>query len=189
MVRIYADYQALSKLYCDTGILKESVEFQRFISGFNKSHAFCDFIDAGNGKECSENKIREVLKRNISDPHCKHIVLRGSTGSETARMLEPYARDSTITKRITLIEGPVMGPEIARLSKKFKVWWDGKVFRDTKILDRSSLASSLQSPSWANLPPSPGLGGQIGGYPSRDFTGKPGFSKSRLTEGGSYPRR
>ena len=144
------------------------------------------------GKECSDIKIREVLKRNVTVTHCKHIILGSSTGTDTLQLLETYARDSTISKQISLIEGPPLVPEIARLAKRFRVWSDKTVFRDTKLLDRTSLASSLQSPSWANipsLPPSPGLGGGIGGYPYREPIGKSGYAKSRITEGELYPRR
>lgn len=48
----------LNKMYCDSNVLEQREDFGRFVRGFNMGHPLCDFIDAGNGKECSDDKIR-----------------------------------------------------------------------------------------------------------------------------------
>lgn len=58
MVRVYGNMNGLNKTYCDSSILEQRENFGRFVRGFNMGHPLCDFIDAGNGKECSDDKIR-----------------------------------------------------------------------------------------------------------------------------------
>lgn len=53
--------KGLGKVYVDAKILEQREPFERFARAFNMSHPLCDFIDAGNGKECSDNKIRGML--------------------------------------------------------------------------------------------------------------------------------
>lgn len=52
----------LTKTYAEANILDQREEFARFVRGFNMAHPLCDFIDAGNGKECSDVKIRGESK-------------------------------------------------------------------------------------------------------------------------------
>lgn len=58
MVRVYGNTNGLNKMYCDSHTLEQREDFGRFVRGFNMGHPLCDFIDAGNGKECSDDKIR-----------------------------------------------------------------------------------------------------------------------------------
>lgn len=58
IIRVYANMRGLSKACCDAGILDGRETLDQFIRGFNMGHAFCNFIDAGNGKECSDDKMR-----------------------------------------------------------------------------------------------------------------------------------
>jgi hypothetical protein len=39
-------------------ILPESSSFSEFVRGFNMSEAMCDYVDAGNGKECADEKVK-----------------------------------------------------------------------------------------------------------------------------------
>ena len=58
VIRVYGNMNGLNKMYGDSNILEQREDFGRFVRGFNMGHPLCDFIDAGNGKECSDDKIR-----------------------------------------------------------------------------------------------------------------------------------
>jgi hypothetical protein len=60
IIRAYANQEGLSKVYVDNTILETASQFVPFVRGFN-SHALCDYIDAGKGKECSDEKLRGML--------------------------------------------------------------------------------------------------------------------------------
>ena len=60
VVQVYANVEGLSKLYIRTGIHKLREDMNRFIQGFNMSHALMSVVDAGNGKECADVKMRGV---------------------------------------------------------------------------------------------------------------------------------
>lgn len=38
--------------------MPDSASFEEFVRGFNTVHPMCDFIDAGCGKECADEKIK-----------------------------------------------------------------------------------------------------------------------------------
>ncbi|KAJ5649177.1 CCCH zinc finger DNA binding protein [Penicillium longicatenatum] len=57
-IRMYANVTGLAKTYRDTGIINSEEVLRAFIQGFNMEGPLCDFVDAGNGKECSDVKIR-----------------------------------------------------------------------------------------------------------------------------------
>ena len=58
LIRIYANVKGLSKVYKDSNLLPEYYSFEQFIQGFNMVEPLCDYVDAGTGKECSDNKIK-----------------------------------------------------------------------------------------------------------------------------------
>lgn len=60
MVRVYANIEGLVMTYRELDITSESATMA-FIRGFNMGHAMCDFVDAGNGKECSDEKVKGAL--------------------------------------------------------------------------------------------------------------------------------
>jgi hypothetical protein len=57
-VCVYANAKGLAKKYREANILADVTEFDAFIRGFNMEDGLCDYIDAGNGKECSDAKLR-----------------------------------------------------------------------------------------------------------------------------------
>ena len=63
IVRVYANMKDLAKTYQDTRILPQATYFKDFVRGFNMGDPMCDYVDAGDGKECSYVKIK-----------CKHYV-------------------------------------------------------------------------------------------------------------------
>lgn len=58
VVRIYVNMIGFSRKYQSVGILESSDGFERFIRGFNKTDPLFEIVDAGNEKECSDDKIR-----------------------------------------------------------------------------------------------------------------------------------
>lgn len=60
IIRVYANIEGLSMIYRESNIAPESTTIN-FIRGFNMGHALCDFVDAGNGKECADEKVKGML--------------------------------------------------------------------------------------------------------------------------------
>ena len=61
MIFIFANIRGLTKAYTDATIIQQREDLDRFIRGFNMGHALTNYIDAGNGKECSDTKIRGLF--------------------------------------------------------------------------------------------------------------------------------
>jgi hypothetical protein len=55
-VRVYANMEGLAKTYKEMEVLSEAT-FDDFVRGFNMGDRLCDYIDAGNGKECADVKV------------------------------------------------------------------------------------------------------------------------------------
>ena len=58
VVRVYANLRGLGKALADNTILEHHEDLGRFVCGFNKKYPLFDFVDAGNGKECSDAKLK-----------------------------------------------------------------------------------------------------------------------------------
>lgn len=58
VIRVYANIKGLAKTYKETDILRQPAFFDDFVRGFNMGDPTCDYVDAGNGKECSDEKIK-----------------------------------------------------------------------------------------------------------------------------------
>lgn len=58
MARVYANVKGLGKTYKDANVLPRSECLNEFIRGFNMGDALCDYVDAGIGKECSDEKVK-----------------------------------------------------------------------------------------------------------------------------------
>lgn len=61
IIRIYANLKGLAKTYTEMGLLPDPRVLEEFVRGFNMRDAMCDFTDAGNGKECTDEKMKGVL--------------------------------------------------------------------------------------------------------------------------------
>lgn len=57
-IRVYANVAGLTKTYRDTGTISANDTLEAFMRGFNMENVLCDFVNAGNGKECVDVKIR-----------------------------------------------------------------------------------------------------------------------------------
>lgn len=57
-VRVYANTKGLASAYCYNKILGSADDLQMFVRGFNMGYPMCDFVDAGDGKECADSKLK-----------------------------------------------------------------------------------------------------------------------------------
>jgi hypothetical protein len=57
-IRVYANVRGLAKTYRENKTISEEGTLLSFVQGFNMEDVLCDFVDAGDGKECSDVKIR-----------------------------------------------------------------------------------------------------------------------------------
>jgi hypothetical protein len=119
-------------------------------------NTLCDFVDVGNGKECSDVKVggKNFLfllprmkgsltyypahfEHYLHDVHCQHIIFCGSADNGYARVLGPYYGSNYIS----LIEGPPFPRELRDLATAFKTTSFPSVFRSKKLSRRVSFGS------------------------------------------------
>lgn len=58
VIRVYANLKGVAKAYCDAQVLERQSDLGPFINGFNKEDSLCDFVNAGDGKECADEKMK-----------------------------------------------------------------------------------------------------------------------------------
>lgn len=110
VIRVYANVRGLSKTYKDAGILDNASLLGNFERGVNMGYPLCDYVNAGDGKKCSDEKVKAMFKLYFDDVHCRHIFFGGSADNRYARLLEPYLQSETDRSRITLVEGSPFAP-------------------------------------------------------------------------------
>ncbi|SPO00805.1 related to CCCH zinc finger DNA binding protein [Cephalotrichum gorgonifer] len=133
VARVYANMKGLGKVYKDTNILPRSDCLDEFIRGFNMGDAMCDYVDAGTGKECSDEKVKAVFKSYLNDVHCQRIFFGGSPDNGYARLLVPYLETPGVCERICLLEGPPFAQELGEIKHRFRTATFDDVFRSQKI--------------------------------------------------------
>lgn len=57
VVRVFANVEGMTKAYREANILPEPSTYKSFIQGFNMADSLCEYVDAGDGKECSDVKL------------------------------------------------------------------------------------------------------------------------------------
>ncbi|KAI4636882.1 hypothetical protein J4E93_010898 [Alternaria ventricosa] len=118
-IRVYANMKGLAKTYKDAEIVPQVASFDEFVRGFNMGDPMCDYVDAGNGKECSDEKIKAMFRHDLADMHCQQILFGGSADNGYARLLGPYNEDDAVRSRITLLEGPPFARELAAIKDRY----------------------------------------------------------------------
>ncbi|KIW28928.1 uncharacterized protein PV07_04780 [Cladophialophora immunda] len=146
IVRVYANVKGLAKTYKEKEILAESTSLDEFIRGFNMGDAMCDFVDAGNGKECSDEKVKATFRRDLADVHCERVFFGGTADNGYARLLGPFAQHETDRRRILLLEGPPFAQELADIKDRFRTVAFDKVFRSQKLGNVKRRVSSHPTP-------------------------------------------
>jgi hypothetical protein len=57
-IRTYANVKGLASTYYHNKVLPSTDAFGKFLRDFNMCHPLCDYVDAGDGKECADAKLR-----------------------------------------------------------------------------------------------------------------------------------
>ncbi|MBE3047915.1 hypothetical protein IMZ48_36470, partial [Candidatus Bathyarchaeota archaeon] len=139
----------------------------------------CDYVDAGNGKECSDEKVKgkwistnprmagvkhplsgadkdaAVFKSSVADARCQRIYFGGSADNGYARLLGPYLETQGVRERVCLLEGPPFAQELADIKDRFGTASFNDVFRTQKL----PTLLKRRVPSPATTPPiSPSTG-------------------------------
>lgn len=152
IVRVYANVKGLAKTYKEMEILPESASLDEFVRGFNMVDAMCDYVDAGNGKECSDEKVKgrprtvgqrsvsadfckATFRNNLADVHCQQVFFGGTADNGYARLLGPFIEDEMVRRRITLLEGPPFAHELADIKDRFSIVSFDNVFRSQKLVN------------------------------------------------------
>lgn len=58
VVRVYTNLLGMADVYKKLDTTANSPHFDEFVRGFNMGSPLCDYVDAGNGKECSDEKVK-----------------------------------------------------------------------------------------------------------------------------------
>ncbi|KAL8330263.1 hypothetical protein RB593_001329 [Gaeumannomyces tritici] len=136
VVRVYANLKGLAKVYKDTCTIfpdVPSASVDEFVRGFNMLDPLCDFIDAGNGKECADEKIKALFRLGLDDVHCRQILFGASADNGYARLLGQHVGDDAVCGRITLLQGPPFAHELALIKNRFRMATMDGVFRREKL--------------------------------------------------------
>ncbi|RDW58442.1 hypothetical protein BP5796_12372 [Coleophoma crateriformis] len=146
-VRIYANTAGLASAYLYNKILFGMDNLKLFICGFNMGHPMCDFVDAGDGKECADTKLKAWFNQDMADVQCQAVVFGGSPDDGYARLLQPYVGDNSKSNRIILVEGHPFARELAGLKEKFFVAHFPDIFRNAKLPSRGKSDSPTSTPT------------------------------------------
>ncbi|UKZ77815.1 hypothetical protein TrVFT333_005541 [Trichoderma virens FT-333] len=137
VIRVYANLKGLSKKYRE--LLPDSASFEDFVRGYNTVHPTCDFIDAGCGKECADEKIKVWPQRQPLQAG----VFGGPGDNGYARVFDSFLEDQTIRGQITLMAGPPFAYELAAIKDKFQNVAFDNIFRGQKLPNETNRRTSF----------------------------------------------
>ncbi|RSM05275.1 hypothetical protein CDV31_009673 [Fusarium ambrosium] len=160
ITHIYANMRGLGVTYESSGVVSNIMDWYAFVSGFNMVDPMFDYLDAGNGKECADYKIKTVFQHHFDNVHCRRIILGASADNGYARLLGKYAGDKSSQERIALIEGPSFARELKEIADQFETCSFVDVFSSQTIHKPAPFARmSLPTlPAMPALPPAPDSG-------------------------------
>ncbi|KAL8855474.1 MAG: hypothetical protein Q9178_007885 [Gyalolechia marmorata] len=127
IVRVYANLEGLLKKYAYIDFYEEKRALRQFVAGFTQSQPLFDFVDAGEGKERTDHKIKEQLNLFINNTQCEHIMLGVAHDNGYLPTLDPYKNHPATTSRISLLQPVQLGREYQGLP--FQVVEVTKIFR------------------------------------------------------------
>ncbi|KAK1969301.1 hypothetical protein LY78DRAFT_690661 [Colletotrichum sublineola] len=135
VVRVFANMKGLAKTYTELGTISDPSVLYEFVRGFNMTNATCEFVDAGNGKECADEKMKGNFEFGVANVHCRHVLFGASADSGYARLLGSHLETDEVLKKVILIEGPPFATELAEIRDRFHVASFDKVFRRKKLVN------------------------------------------------------
>lgn len=169
VIRVYANLRGLSKTYADKGLLLNATAFADFVSGFNKAHALCDFVDAGNHKEAANTKLKEILSLHVYNVHCKQIIFGASADNGYASFLSSFFIDTDVSSRIRLLKGPPFSFEFKNIISRFR-WTEFKTVFRSEFIGKESMQPWRRSQDvdqLRSLEPSPSITNNTSSTPWR----------------------
>ncbi|KAL8756209.1 MAG: hypothetical protein Q9199_003091 [Rusavskia elegans] len=120
-IQAYADFEGLSKRCINNGWMKGDANIVRFAHGVTGANPLIDFVDVGPGKEQAAHKYKEQFKFYIEIPQCEHVLLGIAHDFGYITFLRPFAEDSAIWDRITLLETYRLHPDFKTLDFKRRI--------------------------------------------------------------------
>ncbi|KAL8704523.1 MAG: hypothetical protein Q9201_002333 [Fulgogasparrea decipioides] len=176
IVRVYANIEGLLKKYAYIGFGEEEKALRQFVAGFTQSQPLFDFVDAGQGKERADHKVKEQLSLFISNIHCKHILLGVAHDNGYVPSLVPYKNNPTTEPQISLLRPIRIGQEYHPLP--FPIIQFDSIFRTEELpSDRPSYANQAKAMSNFKQPVL---------SPTRQIR-RPSKAKDLATQGPLYP--
>ncbi|KAI4124588.1 MAG: hypothetical protein LQ338_004726 [Usnochroma carphineum] len=152
ILRVYANIDGLLKKYAYIGFTEEERALRQFVAGFTQSQPLFDFVDAGQGKERADHKIKEQLGLFLSNIQCKHILLGVAHDNGYVPALDPYKNNPMTASRISLLRPIRTGWEFQSLPFGF-VEFDSSIFRTEELPnDRPSYANLAKTTSFRQPP-------------------------------------
>ncbi|KAI4099393.1 MAG: hypothetical protein LQ339_005985 [Xanthoria mediterranea] len=131
VVRIYANIEGFLQKFAYIGFIEEEKALRHFVAGFTQSQPLFDFVDAGQGKERADHKIKEQLSLFINNIQCKHIMLGVAHDNGYVPTLDPYKNHPTVGSRISLLKPGRLGREFYGLP--FEVVQFDSIFRTVEL--------------------------------------------------------
>ncbi|KAK1978457.1 hypothetical protein LZ30DRAFT_728836 [Colletotrichum cereale] len=178
VVRVFANLKGLAKTYTELGTILDPSVLYEFVRGFNMTNPMCEFVDAGNGKECADEKMKGNFEFAVADVHCRYVLFGASADSGYARLLGSHLETEEIRKKVILLEGPPFAKELAEIRDRFRVATFERVFRRKKLINFKRKVSDYitppptPSPDYASAAAKPVLSswGQSSSQPQRSTT-------------------
>ncbi|KAL8640908.1 MAG: hypothetical protein Q9226_008693 [Calogaya cf. arnoldii] len=131
IIRVYANIEGLLKKFAYIGFTEEEKGLRQFVAGFTQSQPLFDFVDAGQGKERADHKIKEQLNLFVNNIQCRHIMLGVAHDNGYVPTLDPYKNDPNVASRISLLEPGQIGREFYGLP--FEVVHFDSLFRTAEL--------------------------------------------------------
>ncbi|KAK5110083.1 hypothetical protein LTR62_006328 [Meristemomyces frigidus] len=144
VVHIVLNMQGLGNKLQQCGIISNQNELAAFGRAFSLAQPLFSFIDAGNGKERADHKVRETLRLFMPNRQCKHVYFGPCHDSGYLPVLEPYRLDPSTASRLTLVETQPTAAGFERLGlRTLKIH---RVFRSDNLPTRPIASTPVFPP-------------------------------------------
>ncbi|KAI0439669.1 hypothetical protein F4803DRAFT_28030 [Xylaria telfairii] len=154
LVRVYANINDLARSLRFSGVIDTDESLRIFAEQFTNTHADCDFINVGKGKENADSKIRRLLDHYQKNAQCQMVFIACCHDSGYLHDLRQYAGAGDC--RIRLIETTPAEPIFRSL--EFPILRFDSVFRSEPLNNETKRGTQVfpfRSRSPTQLTPGP----------------------------------
>ncbi|KAI0421515.1 hypothetical protein F5X98DRAFT_328544 [Xylaria grammica] len=173
LVRVYANINDLAKSLRISGVIDYEENLRTFAEQFTNTHADCDFINVGKGKENADSKIRRLLDHYYKNTQCQRIFIACCHDNGYLHDLRQYA--GAANDKICLIETTPAEPNFRSL--EFPILRFDSVFRSEPLNNETKRGTQIfpfRSRSPTQLTPGPiGRAIQATYFPPESITPEP----------------